>query len=388
VVDNVEAYAPGSPIFALSADDHLTASSAADLLVFAQPIANDTIHNFDVTADKIDLVGFDGISNFNDVQYHLTSNSHGDAVITIGNGESITLQGVSAGSLTADDFVFDQTPITTNAGTITIGDGAMLPLSGIIDNTGTIAINSMGTEADLQIIGHGITLQGGGQVILSDSSENVINGTASDVTLTNVDNTISGSGQLGEGQLTLINEGTIDATGSSSLVIDTGANAVLNSGILEATGTGGLFIHNDVVNTGTLWANGGNVTVEGNVSGNGSALISGSGVLELGGASAQNIVFTPGSIGTLMLDHGFDFTGVVSGMTSNDHIDLLDFNVNGTTLNYTPNADNTGGILSVTDGTHTASIALSGQFDPAGFLEEPDKGHGTLISYHDGFHLA
>ena len=39
IADNVEAYAPGNPIFALSADDHLTASSGADLLVFAQPIA-------------------------------------------------------------------------------------------------------------------------------------------------------------------------------------------------------------------------------------------------------------------------------------------------------------------------------------------------------------
>ena len=58
LLDNVEAYAPGNPIFAVSADDHLTASSAADLLVFAQPIANDLIHNFDAAADKIDLIGF------------------------------------------------------------------------------------------------------------------------------------------------------------------------------------------------------------------------------------------------------------------------------------------------------------------------------------------
>jgi hypothetical protein len=105
--------------------------------------------------------------------------------------------------------------MTINAGTITIGNSAMLPLSGIIDNTGTIAINSMGTETDLQIIEHGITLQGHGQVVLSDSAENVISGTGSDVTLTNVDNTNSGTGQLGVGQLTLINEGTIDATGST-----------------------------------------------------------------------------------------------------------------------------------------------------------------------------
>src|SRR5258708_7649064 len=111
--------------------------------------------------------------------------------------------------------------------------------------------------------------------------------------------------------------------------------------------------------------------VDGNVSGDGSALISGSAVLEFRAASAQHIFFSPGSTGTLMLDHGFDFTGTVSGMISNDHIDLLDFNVaEGTTLNYTPNADGTGGTLSVTDGAHTANIALLGKFDPAGFQEE------------------
>jgi hypothetical protein len=40
------------------------------------------------------------------------------------------------------------------------------------------------------------------------------------------------AGQLGDGLLTLINEGTIDATGAHALVIDTGANVVLNSGTL------------------------------------------------------------------------------------------------------------------------------------------------------------
>jgi len=44
-----------------------------------------------------------------------------------------------------------------------------------------------------------------------------------------------------------------------------------------------------------------------------------------------------------------------------------------------------GGTLSVTDGVHTANIALLGQYDPAGFQTEADKNAGTLISYH---HLA
>jgi hypothetical protein len=31
---------------------------------------------------------------------------------------------------------------------------------------------------------------------------------------------------------------------------------------------------------------------------------------------------------------------------------------------------------------------LSGHFDPAGFQAGVDHGTGTLISYHDAFHLA
>jgi hypothetical protein len=225
--------------------------------------------------------------------------------------------------------------------------------------------------------------------VLSDSTENTILGTTADVTLTNVDNTISGAGQIGAGQLALINEGTINATGAHSLTIDTGANAVTNSGTLEATGSGGLVVQSDVVNNGVLWANGGNVTLEGNVSGNGSALISGSATLEFAGASAENTAFASGSTGVLVLDHSFDFSGILSGMTSANHIDVLDFHfADAPSLSYIANADNTGGTLTISDGTHAANIALVGKFDPAGFQESADKGQGTLISYHDAFHLA
>ena len=96
--------------------------------------------------------------------------------------------------------------------------GQTLRLSGLIENTGTIELNSTGNQTDLQLIEHGITLEGHGQVILSDSAENVITGTVSDVTLTNVDNTISGAGHLGDGVMTLTNQGTIIATGTTATI--------------------------------------------------------------------------------------------------------------------------------------------------------------------------
>ena len=219
--DNLEAYSSGSPIFALSGDDHLSGAGANDLFVFSQPIGVDIVYNFNAASDKIDMVGFNNVGSFGDIQANLTDDANGNAVIALGPGETITLQGVHAAALNANDFVFDQTPVTTNAGSMTIGDGATLPLSGTINNTGTIALNSTSTETDLQIIEHGLTLMGGGHVTLSDNDLNVISGTSSIVTLNNQDNTISGAGQLGNGELNLINSGTIDATGTHALVIDT-----------------------------------------------------------------------------------------------------------------------------------------------------------------------
>ena len=130
---------------------------------------------------------------------------------------------------------------------MTIADGAILPLGGIIDNSGSIMLGSTGSETNLQILVESATLQGGGQVMLSDDNHNVIFGGAASATLINVDNTISGAGHVGDGQMTLVNSGTIVADGTNALVIDTGSNAITNSGTLEATGSGGLFIASDVV---------------------------------------------------------------------------------------------------------------------------------------------
>ena len=38
------------------------------MFVFAQPIGNDTIYNFNVATDKIDLIGFANIAGFSDIQ--------------------------------------------------------------------------------------------------------------------------------------------------------------------------------------------------------------------------------------------------------------------------------------------------------------------------------
>jgi hypothetical protein len=365
IQDNVEAYAPDSPILAVSGDDTLTGSAGNDEFVFAQPIGNDHVYDFDAANDTIGLIGF-GLAGYSDLS--IANDANGNAVVSIASGETITLVGVNAAALSASNFRFDVEPTSVNAGTMTIGDGAMLPLGGTIDNTGTIALNSTGDDSDLEILVRGATLTGGGQVVLSDNGQNVVFGGDPSAVLDNVDNTISGAGQLGNGQLTLRNEGVIEATGANALVIDTGANPIINTGTLAAKGAGGLLV-NSVV------------------SGGGNAEISGSSNLEFGAASDAQVSFDTGATGTLKLDQSGAFTGTVAGFTGYDAIDLADLVDSGqATIGYAANAGNSGGTLTLGDPaqTHSVSLALLGQYAAAADFAVASDGHGgTLVTLAD-----
>ena len=45
---------------------------------------------------QIDLIGYAGFTSFDDVKSHLTTDANGNAVITLADGQSITLYGVAA----------------------------------------------------------------------------------------------------------------------------------------------------------------------------------------------------------------------------------------------------------------------------------------------------
>ena len=383
--NNIEAYSRGSPIFAWSGDDYLTASSANDLIVFAQPIGHDIVYSFDVAHDQIELIGYADFTSFNDVQSHLTQDSNGNALLTLSDGQSILLDGVEAAALTETNFAFDLLPTLHNTVTMTISDGAFLPLTGTINNSGTIALNSTGGGTYLQLIEYGMTLEGGGNIVLSDSDLNTISGTNSSVTLDNEDNIISGAGQLGDGELNLTNAGTINATGTHALVIDTGSNVIHNSGVLEASGTGGLIIVSAIENSGFLWANGANLTILGTATGNGTATIDGTGVLDFEASSTANVTFGSGTGGTLKLGDSFHFNGTISGFDGSDVIDLANVDLGGASINYHENADGTGGTLTISDGSLVAELVLLGDYSADNFNLVADPVKGTLISYvaHD-----
>jgi hypothetical protein len=100
--------------------------------------------------------------------------------------------------------------------------------------------------------------------------------------------------------------------------------------------------------------------------------------VEIDGPSAQSVTFA-GATGTLKLEDPRAFTGLISGLTGADAIDLSGFAYGAnTTATYLGNA--TGGTLTVTDGAKTASIALSGNYLSSSWtLSSDDKGGTTVV---------
>ena len=157
----------------------------------------------------------------------------------------------------ASNWSFTNGTHFSGAGTIQLDNNTTTNLSGTITNSGTILVNSTGNFTDLRIA-DGTTLTGGGSVVLSDSPFNRIYGTANSgtETLTNVNNTISGAGQIGvSNSIEFINQsaGVINATSATNaLIITPTTNSTLvsangggfvNQGLLEATAAGGLVLN-------------------------------------------------------------------------------------------------------------------------------------------------
>lgn len=118
-----------------------------------------------------------------------------------------------------------------------IGNNLVLTVNGTtISNAGHLSMNSTGNATYLILGSSNVTLSGGGTLTLTDSSnpQNYVYGASGSDTLTNQE-TIQGSGNIGNGQMALINSGTINADNADhGLTIHT-SNGVTNTGTLEAT---------------------------------------------------------------------------------------------------------------------------------------------------------
>ena len=172
-----------------------------------------------------------------DVQGGTLNNAAGGVLETIGNS---ALDGFTQGAL------------KISTGSFVTATDTSRPL-GTINNLGMLEqIGGDGQNGFLDI-GDSVTLTGGGTVLLDTIATNGANAyiQGNNQTLTNMNNTIVGTGYIGNGTLVLINGGVIDAAQeSSSSTLTLNGGGITNTNLMEASAGATLSILTNVNNTG------------------------------------------------------------------------------------------------------------------------------------------
>jgi hypothetical protein len=240
--------------------------------------------------------------------------------------------------------------VTDNAGTLTLaGPGGSASPNGALNiNAGTFVLNGGGIKAGSVAIASGARLS--------------------------IQQSYTGTRALGE---TILNNGL--------LVIGDAYGTVTVSGSIS--GSGAINIHNRAtIFNGAITgsenftvANTAKAVISQAVTGSGSFNLVNSGNLEFGSSDTEKVTFASGASGKLKLDHSLTapFTGQLAGLTAKNAVDLAD-------LTWVPGKmsasfSDTKSTLSVTNGTSTVALSLSGNYSNASWVLSKDTTGGTRV---------
>ena len=108
----------------------------------------------------------------------------------------------------------------------------------------------------------------------------------------------------------------------------------------------------------------------------------GAGRVVIAQSSSENVAFLSKSTGQLVLNQATSYTGTISGFGTTQSIDLTDINfAAGVKISYASNSRrNTSGVLTITEGTQTVRLELSGTYTLANFKVASDGNGGTLLT--------
>ena len=353
------------------------------------------------------ILAFSGDTVTNTTGKISASNSTLQVINSTLNGGTVTLTGASAlqlsngtvqsGTLTnSSTGVIESLSNTTN----TLGGAITNPVGGVVQvdnnstlnllggtytNSGTTEVNSGGNFTILKVNGSAVTATGGGTIALSNNANNIIEGAASTDILTNQE-TIQGSGNIGNGIMGLVNSssGNIIANHNIPLIINTSSSGFNNQGTLTVNAADVLQI-----TTNTPFQNFSGTTLTGgayNVSGTmqfgaaGTRLVTNAANITLTGSAAQIIDFNNENVLTgfatnatgasFALAGGANFT-TAGNFTNNGTLTVgsgSTFKVNGNLTNFS-GTTLTGGTYNLTGTlqfnganvvTNSANITLSG----------------------------
>jgi hypothetical protein len=149
---------------------------------------------------------------------------------TIHGGSTLTNSATGTIEVLAGNNTLGGTINNSAGGTFKIDNGAVLNLeTGTYSQLGAVQLNSIGSFTELVLQGN--TTLSGGTVTLSNNFQNYIFGAVGTDVLTNQE-TIQGAGQIGHGQMGLINSGSILANQSAGMLIQTSSAGFTNTGTL------------------------------------------------------------------------------------------------------------------------------------------------------------
>ena len=131
------------------------------------------------------------------------------------SGGKITTAGTGVVTAMNGAELNGSTNTVTNAGNLQVPNDNVLYVTGTLNNTGTLTLNAGNNGTYLQVNSATATLQGTGSVILSDSNNNYISAATTGNQLTIAQPVSGPGGDIGDGNLVLVNQSTIDATGSA-----------------------------------------------------------------------------------------------------------------------------------------------------------------------------
>ena len=280
--------------------------------------------------------------------------NNGAAPLTINTGantvtNSGTLEATSAGHLVIDSNVNNSRTIEA------VGTSATVTIASTISNTATALILASGTGAEVQLDG----------AVISGGTLRSIGTTAVIETVSDTTNTIAGA--------TIVGGSLVEATSGSALTIIGGTIGA--AAIVETTTSGTAVVSGTLTNSGTLFASGSGsvLKIANGAVVNGGVAEVGNGIVDIQGASSENVTFQAGGSGGLQLaDDTADptaYTGKVSGFGQNTHqfIDLPEIGSAGATLSYTSSSSDSGVLTVSSGGAAVAIIDLVGHYVTSNF---------------------
>jgi hypothetical protein len=258
-----------------------------------------------------------------------------------------------------DDPAQDQTIYLRDNLDVTVN---VSPATLIPGNPGPATITIIGAN-DTDVI----NLASGDDSVIVGSAGETINGGTGDDTITVTAATIGAAINGGSGTSTL------EVAGGGNVVMG-GSITNISQVLLAVTANQMTFVANAISG---LMVNDVNTGADSIQAGGLSQILTG------GSGQDTFIGFTGGETIFLNTAEAFNGDTIASFASSNDLIDFTDIGfVAGPSVNFVEGGDGMAGTLTVSDGTRSASVTLSGQFDASEFHPASDGNTGTAMTYH------